>query len=188
MIEHSILCGVKGKKISLSGKSGISWAQVSYCGFDNALAGKGLGYIKFNLEGDTVKVSQGTQADHDGIFLVNKDNKVSLGLLLTLPGVIISDQFAGCDFQIMKPSQGILGAHVYSDKNCRDLMKNLPGGVKNVGIWESKGKALKTSQGLPRGGLVGVAYVSNSVAKVVWLKISGLGVIEDVQPDVSKTC
>ena len=176
MIIAEDLRDTVGKSISLRGKKEVGESEgIKYPGFNSDLVYSKSAYINFDLVEDNVEVTEGSKTNHDGIFIGNKDGKIILGYLGQETGVIISDQYAGCDFQMLRVDEGgVVGAHVYSDDQCRNVMADeLPNGWKTIGTWKSTGLGTGDVDGKKIGGLVSVAYVDSQSVELLWLQITG---------------
>ena len=127
--------------------------------------------IGFELDGDKISASKSSLSGADGVYISNRPNTVTLGVIFG-SGVLLSDQFGGCDFAVFKTRAGIVGAHIYSSETCRGYMADnqLPTGWSRICTWRSSGYADLWPD---NGGLVVVAYVAAPNVRIVALGLSG---------------
>ena len=133
-----------------------------YYGLQDKLLGACFEYVNLEKSADgSINIKQGNQGQHDGVFIRGLPDLISLGYVEGC-GIIVSDEFAGCDFQFLVSSFGTMGAHVYSNNKCRQVMENLSLHDWNFKLtFESKGKArtVVNNYGIkqPTGVLLGFA-------------------------------
>ena len=157
-----------GKKIGLSGKNriqeGTQWPEFG------SLSMIYEGPVNASLSEDTLDISASSLSGRNGMFIRNKDDKVTMGLLLK-DDVLISDQFGGCDFAILKNPQGVIvGAHVFSSDECRACIAKLPPGWSEICTWKSDGYIAKW-QGI--GALIAFAFVDSKHVRIVIVGVGG---------------
>lgn len=128
------------------------------------------GPVYADLSKQLLSLEKSGMAQSNGTFIRNEDDKVTVGLLIR-DGVIISDQFGGCDLTILKaPGGQIMGAHVYSSEPCRKAIADPPLGWKVMGTWKSAGYAEKWPG---NGALFGFAFVGGGKVKFVAMGVKG---------------
>lgn len=172
-----LLANGLGKKISLLAKNGVKEGS-----FITALGPVSLmfdGPVLAQIEGDTVSVTKGGGSQQNGIFIRNMDNRATMGVLAT-GSVMISDQFSGCDFTVIRnPSGVIFGSHVHSDAASRACVNaGLPAGWTHLYTWKSAGYALNKWPGV--GGIVAFVFIEGNKIKLVVAGIAGPGIIKHI--------
>ena len=167
MLTTSDLLACKGKQFSSCSKSQLKNIG-PLSGFLPNVVESFMG-IHAGIEGNTLKLENAGLGGSDGIFVPNEDDKVMAGIL-TRDGVIVSDQFAGCDMTILRGGSAIIGTHVYSSDACRNAIAKPPGNWVTVGTWTSKGY-LEKWPGI--GGLFAFAVVTGRHCDIVALGLKG---------------